>query len=259
MIEFRQVTFSYRKGPLIFEDFSFETGKGEACSVIGSSGCGKTTLLYLLAGLLKPDSGKILVEGVPLSRPRPLTGLILQDHGLLPWYTVKDNVGLGLRIRRLYGPDGRHVPEDAVMDGRVMEDRVAYWMERLGIGDLRSKYPGQLSGGQRQRTAICRTLALSPDLLLMDEPFSSLDPPTREDLEDLVMDLQKETGITILVVTHNIEEAVTMGNRILVLENGTNRSPHWIDNACFRSGSPRGSREFVELCAEVRSRMGRVS
>lgn len=259
MIESRQLAFSYRKGPLVFEGFSWKVGKGEAVSVIGPSGCGKTTLLYLIAGLMKPVSGEILVDGVALERPRPATGLILQDHGLLPWDTVEDNVRLGLRIRGLYGPDGRHVPANALTDDAGMAGKVASWLERLGISSLRGKYPGQLSGGQRQRAAICRTLVLSPDLLLMDEPFSALDVPTREDLENLVIELQQETDITILVVTHNIEEAVAMGQKILVLNAQTNRTPCCIENAWKRDAPSRDHRDFIGQCTELRSLLGGLS
>ena len=127
-------------------------------------------------------AGQIEIEGERLIRPRPRTGLILQDYGLLPWATVRQNAELGLRVRGFYGPDGKHTPLDFRSGNNVQ-----HWLDRLGLKEVADKFPSQISGGQRQRTAIARTLAVSPDLLLMDEPFSSLDAITREDLQNLTL------------------------------------------------------------------------
>jgi len=174
----------------------------------------------LLAGLLLPTSGEVRVAGEKLARPRPRTGLILQAYGLLPWATVRENVALGLRMRRFYGPDGRHVPSDVrVLDKAEARARVDHWIARLGIAEEADKYPGQLSGGQRQRVAVARTLVLRPDLLLMDEPFAALDAPTREGLQDLIVGLSIEAGLTVVLVTHTIEEAAFVGQKILLLRS----------------------------------------
>src|SRR5512142_437517 len=178
MIELSSVSFAYPHKPLLFENFCWQVERGQSWAVLGPSGCGKTTLLYLLAGLQFPTAGRLLLEGQPLKRPRPQTGLVLQDYGLLPWATVQENISLGLRIRQFYGPDGLHAPQQ-----RVAVPDIQFWLARLGLEDQAAKYPGSLSGGQRQRVAIARTLVLQPDLLLMDEPFSSLDAPTRFGLE----------------------------------------------------------------------------
>ncbi|MGD0575286.1 MAG: ATP-binding cassette domain-containing protein [Anaerolineales bacterium] len=215
MVEARDLTFAYPGGAEIFALFSWQIERGETWAVIGPSGCGKTTLLYLLAGLIWPSSGELRIGGECLRRPRPDTGLILQDYGLLPWATLRANAALGLRVRTFYGPDGLHSPS-----GEQVGDiwpRVDFWLKRLGLEEIASHYPSQVSGGQRQRAAIARTLVLRPDLLLMDEPFSSLDAPTRESLQSLMLDLQAEQGLTSIVVTHNIEEAAFMGRRILFL------------------------------------------
>ncbi|MFN8459829.1 MAG: ATP-binding cassette domain-containing protein, partial [Anaerolineae bacterium] len=207
------IIFSYPSGAAIFQNFSWEIKRGETWAIIGPSGCGKSTLLYLIAGLRQVTGGQIRVDNQPITRPRPQTGLILQDYGLLPWATVWDNAALGLDIRRFYGPDGKHTPTDESFDDRV--ERVDYWLDRLGIGHIARRYPGHISGGQRQRTAIARTLALNPDVLLMDEPFGALDALTREDLQRLTLELQAERNLTTLIVTHNIDEAVFMGRKIL--------------------------------------------
>ncbi|MDJ0801417.1 MAG: ATP-binding cassette domain-containing protein [Desulfobacterales bacterium] len=253
MIELRTITFAYRSQPPLFDDFNLRIERGETMAVIGPSGCGKTSLLYLLAGLFRPGRGAIHIDGAPLSRPRPETGLILQDHGLLPWATVADNAMLGLKIRRFYGPDGKHAPRDFEIDAGLGRQKVDYWLQRLGLDKLQGHYPGQLSRGQRQRTAIARTMTLDPDVLLMDEPFSALDAPTSDRLQALVLMLKRESDLTTVIVTHRIEEAVRMGDRILVLARETNRKPHLIDNPCSADtdGAPDGA--FNRQCANIRT------
>ncbi len=214
MIELRALTFQYPGRPPIFDRFNWSVAAGEAWAILGPSGYGKSTLLYLLAGLRKPTTGAVLIEGQTITRPRPRTGLILQDFGLLPWATCEQNVSLGLRVHGFYGPDGKHAPGDQ-RPGDV-RTRTDQWLTRLGLRAVRQHYPGQLSGGQRQRTAIARTLALNPDLLLMDEPFASLDAPTRENLQNLTLELRAEQGLTTLVVTHSIDEAAFLGQKILL-------------------------------------------
>ena len=253
MIELRAITFAYRGQPPLFEDFSLRMTRGETLAVIGPSGCGKTSLLYLLAGLFRPERGHIHIDDCPLSRPRPETGLILQDHGLLPWATVADNAALGLKIRRFYGPDGKHAPRDFEVDTGLGRQKVDYWLQRLGLGVLQKQYPGQLSRGQRQRTAIARTMTLDPDVLLMDEPFSALDAPTSDRLQELVLTLKRESDLTTVIVTHRIEEAVRMGDRILALARQTNRAPCLVDNPCSASADALPSEAFSRQCADIRS------
>jgi len=250
VIEVNDLTFAYAAGHTIFDRFSWRVKAGEAWAVIGPSGCGKTTLLYLLAGLRTPVAGEIRIAGEPLKRPRPTTGLILQDYGLLPWATVRENVALGLRLRKFYGPDGRHAPANEVVD--LIAERVGFWLERLNIACVADKYPGQVSGGQRQRTAIARTLSLRPDLLLMDEPFASLDAPTREDLQNLTVELRSEQKLTTIVVTHNIEDAVFLGERILVLTRPPHRAPIIVENPAAGQPGYRAQSSFVQKCSELR-------
>ena len=252
MVDLQDLTFGYAEQAPLFDGFDWQVARDEAWAVIGPSGCGKSTLLYLLAGLRQPSSGEIWVAGEALVRPRPETGLILQDYGLLPWATVADNAALGLRMRRFYGPDGRHAPRGSRIEKDVIAQRVAWWLERLGIAHLRDKYPAQISGGQRQRTAIARTLAMQPDLLLMDEPFSSLDALTREDLERLMLELRAETGVTTIVVTHNIEEAVYLGQRLMLLRHPPHREALIVENPRGGQADYREDPEFQTRCNELR-------
>jgi len=252
MIEINNLTFSYGSGQPLFKGFSVVVGTGEAWTVIGPSGCGKTTLLYLIAGLNKPQGGELSVGGAVISRPRPATGLVLQDHGLLPWATVLENTRLGLKIRAFYGPDGKHTPVGAETDPRKKEEMVQYWLDWLGIAHLAQKYPAQLSRGQRQRAAIARTLVLEPDLLLMDEPFSALDAPIREELQKVMNVFHQESGLTSFTVTHDIEEAVVLGEKILVLSNGCNEMPVVIDNSTLHGADIRTDSGFTARCNELK-------
>jgi NitT/TauT family transport system ATP-binding protein len=246
MIELDAVTYAYTQGAAVFQDFHWKAARREAWAVLGPSGCGKTTLLYLLAGLRFPTSGRICIDGKPLTRPRPYTGLILQDYGLLPWATVRQNAELGLRVRTFYGPDGKHAPAD------FQRLDVLPWLERLGLADFQDKYPGQISGGQRQRTAIARTLALNPDLLLMDEPFSSLDAPTRQGLQNLVLELWAEQNLTLVIVTHAIEEAAVIGQKILLLSRPPNTQAQVIENPGAAQPDFRDTSQYAELCRHLR-------
>lgn len=239
MITVSSLTFNYANNTPIFQDFNWQVQRGETWAILGSSGCGKTTLLYLLAGLRFPSKGQIEIDGERLTRPRPHSGLILQDYGLLPWATVQENAGLGLKVREFYGEDGKHAPKNF-----QPENNVAHWLMRLGLSEVADKYPSQISGGQRQRTAIARTLALSPDLLLMDEPFSSLDAITREDLQNLTLSLCEEQKLTLVIVTHSIEEAASLGGKILLLGS----SPRVFENPTVRQGDHRNSQEYRDLC-----------
>ncbi len=247
MIQIEELSFHYKGQKPLFDHFCWNINKGELWSVLGTSGCGKTTLLYLLAGLLTPDSGRILIDGSLIFRPRPKTGLIIQDFGLLPWETVSGNIALGYRIRKLYGPDGKHSP---ITDHT--EFNPDFWLSKLGISDIKDHYPGQISGGQRQRTAIARTLSLSPDLLLMDEPFASLDAPTRESLQTLILDLQKERNLTILLVTHSIEEAAFIGKHIIVFGNPPHKLPRILHNPSAGQLGFRQTKTFAKLCESLR-------
>jgi NitT/TauT family transport system ATP-binding protein len=268
MIAFNAVSFAYPHQPPIFDGFSWSVGAGETWAVLGPSGCGKTTLLYLLAGLRAPTGGQVRVHGQALARPHPQTGLILQDYGLLPWATVRQNAALGLEIRGFYGPDGKHAPPSPPAPPPKGEGSLPpspfgrggggeggegdFWLSRLGLADLGDKYPSQLSGGQRQRTAIARTLALNPTLLLMDEPFASLDAPTREGLQTLIRELCREQSLTLVVVTHAIEEAALLGENILLLGSPPHRDPQVIANPGAADSAYRDTPAYRQTCQTLR-------
>lgn len=256
MIDIADLTFGYGDDPPVFEKFNWQVDRGEAWSIIGPSGCGKTTLLYLLAGLYYPLSGTIHIDGSAITQPRPRSGLVLQDHGLLPWATVRRNTRLGLTIREFYGSDGRHAPADEELDTIEIDRRVSDCLKKLGIQHLENHYPLQLSRGQRQRTAIARTLVTQPDLLMLDEPFSALDAPTRDDLQRFVFDIHEDAALTYIIVTHDIETAVGMGKKILVLNKGVNRNPQIIANESAGTVDYRFHMDFRGKCDELHKLLG---
>ena len=251
MITLQKLNFSYTNTAPVFRNFNWQVQRGERWALLGPSGCGKTTLLYILAGLRFPTAGELLIDGEKITRPRPHSGLILQEYGLLPWATVRENIELGLRVRGFYGADGIHAPRGETS----VNFNVLPLLKDLGLDKFTDKYPSQISGGQRQRTAIARTLILNPDLLLMDEPFSSLDALTRADLQNLTLKLCDEKNLTLIMVTHAIEEAAIMGNKILLLGNPPNTEPLIIDNPSAGKEGYRDSQAYTDLCQDLRQRM----
>ncbi|MFI7505116.1 ABC transporter ATP-binding protein [Streptomyces sp. NPDC049687] len=186
-------------------DLTFTVEAGELVCMVGPSGCGKTTLLKCMGGLLTPTSGEVLLEGRKVTGPPPGTAFVFQEYGrsLFPWMRVGQNVELPLKQKGLGKTRRRELVTDA--------------LESVGLADAAGAYPWQLSGGMQQRVAIARALAYEPRVLLMDEPFAAVDAQTRADLEDLVRGLWRQRGITILFVTHDIDEAVYLGERVVVL------------------------------------------
>lgn len=256
-IEIGDLDFAYRatRAP-VFAGFNWTVGRGERWVIVGPSGCGKSTLLTLIAGLQRPARGTILVGGAPVPRPRASTGFILQDHGLLPWATVRDNATLGLRMGRFYRHKQTRDDTPRPYPPNLPTTVADHWLHRLGLTTLADKYPAQLSGGQRQRVAIARALALQPDLLLMDEPFSALDLAIRTDLQELVVALQYELGLTTLLVTHSIEEAAFLGTRILVLDQPPNRTATILDNPDAGTAAFRTTPAFAQTVSQLQARLG---
>ena len=186
-------------------DLTFTVDAGELVCLVGPSGCGKTTLLKCMGGLLTPTAGEVLLGGRKVSGPPPGMAFVFQEYGrsLFPWMRVGENVELPLKQKDLSKARRRELVADA--------------LESVGLTEAAGAYPWQLSGGMQQRVAIARALAYEPEVLLMDEPFAAVDAQTRADLEDLVRGLWRERGITILFVTHDIDEAVYLGERVVVL------------------------------------------
>jgi NitT/TauT family transport system ATP-binding protein len=192
------------------EDVNLEVAEGELVSIVGPSGCGKSTLLRCIAGLIPPTQGRITLNGQEITDVPDNLAVVFQDYSrsLLPWLTVRDNVALPLRRRGKSKAERREAALGV--------------LEAVGLAGAGEKYPWQLSGGMQQRVSIARALAYQPALLLMDEPFGSVDAQTREDLEDLVLRVRKD-GMTILLVTHDIDESVYVGDRVIVLDRAPGR------------------------------------
>ena len=213
-------------------------------AIIGPSGCGKTSIVQAMAGLLAPRSGRVLVDGVELRGVRPRTAVIFQDYGLLPWKTVEANAGLPLLI--------------AGTRARERRGRVGAILEELGLAAFAGFYPARLSGGMRQRVAIARALAAEPDLLVMDEPFSSLDAITREAMQDMLLTLQRRHGTTVVLVTHSVEEAAYLADAVYVMRG---RNPGRIAARLPGSrgearGEFRADPRYLALCVELRRALG---
>lgn len=216
----------------VLREISFQVEPQSSCAIIGPSGCGKTSLLFLLAGLLQPDSGSISITGQPRS------GTILQNFGLFPWKTVNQNIGLGLVLK---GMGKKHIQE-----------KVEQLLIEMGLTGFGDHYPGQLSGGMQQRVAMARALAVEPQILFMDEPLSSLDALTRERLQNLIQEIRLKKNITMVLVTHAIEEAVFLGRRIIVLSGRPGRVLRIVDNPQAGSADYRQSDIFFHRCVELR-------
>ena len=236
MISARSACLSFTQGGTdrpVLRDVSFQVESKSSCAIIGPSGCGKTSLLFLLAGLLKPNSGSITIDG------RPRSGTILQNFGLFPWKTVAVNIGLGLVLQG--------APQ------KQIQQKIAQLLSEMGLTGFDDHYPGQLSGGMQQRVAMARALAIEPQILFMDEPLSSLDALTRERLQNLIQEIQLAKNITMVLVTHSIEEAVFLGRRIVVLGGRPGRVLRIVDNP--ESGHPdyRLSDVFFHRCIELRN------
>jgi NitT/TauT family transport system ATP-binding protein len=214
VLEVTDLTRTYGRGDaahVAIEGVSLSVAQGELVSIVGPSGCGKSTLLRCIAGLLTPTAGRVVLSGTPVDRVPDRLSVVFQDYSrsLYPWLSVQDNVALPLR-RTERSRKARRAAANASLAA-------------IGLPDVAGKYPWQLSGGMQQRVAIARALSCDPELLLMDEPFGSVDAQTREDLEDLVLRVRRERGITILLVTHDIDESVYVGDRVIVLSRGPGR------------------------------------
>ncbi|NLV05949.1 ATP-binding cassette domain-containing protein [Haloarcula rubripromontorii] len=239
-ITVRNVSKAYESTQALY-DISFSVSEGEFCCVVGPSGCGKTTLLRAIAGLDDPDSGSVLIGEEPVTAPGLDRGMVFQEYALFPWRTVRGNVRFGL---------DRPACECADCEARVRE-----LVDLVGLEEFENAYPKELSGGMKQRVGIARALAPDPEILLMDEPFGSVDARTRDRLHAELLDIWAQTEQTVVFVTHDIDEAVTLADRVVVMDAdpGTVQSTISID---LERPRERTAHEFVDYVARIRDELG---
>lgn len=206
-VDLRRITQRYRTGRrgdlLVLDLVDLQARRGEFVSIVGPSGCGKSTLLYIVAGLLQASEGEVVVDGKPVTGPDPDRGLVLQNSSIFPWRTVEENVA--------FGPQMAGVPEG---ERRAL---VARYLDMVGLAKFAGFYPRELSGGMKQRIAIAQMLACGPSVFLMDEPFGALDSLSREVLQDQLLQLWERDRKTVLFVTHSIDEAVLLSDRVVIM------------------------------------------
>ena len=194
------------------EDLNLQVGKGEFICILGPSGCGKSTLLWAMSGLHGLTSGEVILNGTPVTGPRPEIGMIFQEANLLPWRNLKQNINFPFEIKKI--------------DPKPFQPRIHQLLEEVGLAGFENKYPRELSGGMQQRASIVRCLSYDPEVILMDEPFGALDAFTRDEMNLLIQRLWMETGKTIIFVTHNVSEAIFLADRVVVLTPRPGRLAH---------------------------------
>src|SRR5580765_8974389 len=211
-LKFEQIGMSFRRGKMeteVLRDIGLTIAKGEFVSMIGHSGCGKSTLLNILGGLLKSTTGEVFLEGKVVDEPGPDRAIVFQNHSLLPWLTVYGNVAIA--VDKVFG---------ASKSKAERHDWVMHNLELVQMAQAKDKRPHEVSGGMKQRVGIARALAMQPKVLLMDEPFGALDALTRAHLQDSVLAIVQKTESTVVMVTHDVDEAVLLADRIVMMTNG---------------------------------------
>jgi NitT/TauT family transport system ATP-binding protein len=221
------------------EGITMHADPGELVCIVGASGCGKSTLLSLVAGLTEPTEGTITLDGEPIEGPGPDRGLVFQSYSLYPWRTVAENIAFGLELSNLKKAE--------------IHERVEHYLDVMQLSKWADARPSQLSGGMRQRVAIARSLATNPDVLLLDEPFGALDAHTKGLMQDFLLRVWRETGTTVMMVTHDVEEALFLAQRIYVLRShpGRIRTEIEVPFGNDRSPSVRRSEAFLDLRDEI--------
>lgn len=230
MIKIQNLTVKYKDETAI-ENLNLSIEKGKSYAIIGKSGCGKTTLLYTMAGIISNYEGDLEIEGD--------TSLILQNLGLFNWFTVYKNILLGLNKSKFTKE------EKSELVNKIIDE--------LDLNEVKNKYPKELSGGQKQRVAIARTIISNPEILLLDEATSALDSINKEKIQELLLDIKNKKKITMILVTHNIEEAVFLGEEIIVMKDG--KIDSIISNKYFGDKDIRMKKEYIEICNEVRGKL----
>jgi NitT/TauT family transport system ATP-binding protein len=240
-ISFEHVSVNFG-GLRVVDDVTYDIRDGEFVSVIGPSGCGKTTMLNIVAGFMQPSAGTVILDGKPVTQPGPDRGVIFQEYGVFPWLTVKQNIEFGLKLVASRVPEAER------------EEVCQRYMRLMGLADFADAWPKTLSGGMRQRLAIARAYAVRPEFLLMDEPFGALDAQTRSAMQDLLLEVLQAEGKTVMLITHSVEEAIYLSNRIVVM---TARPTRIREIVVVPFGYPRTESlherpEFGELRSHVR-------
>ncbi|MBO5589019.1 MAG: ABC transporter ATP-binding protein [Anaerovibrio sp.] len=242
MISIENLSVNYKSDSDVYTAISginLTIPEGGTLAVIGPSGCGKSTLLKAIAGLIPEYEGTIKINGDEVNPKKQTIGFMPQNYGLLPWRTVIDNIRLGMKIKR--------APE--LLDRKVLKKL----MRQLGIEGLGHRYPTGLSGGQQQRVALARVFALQPDVLLMDEPFSALDAITREEMQDIFLKLWQKNNVSTIFVTHYVEEALYLGQRIAILSASSGNINRIVDNPLFGGKDIRQNPEFFEMSLKLKN------
>lgn len=240
IIDVRGIHKIYNGNVVALKDINLEFRRGELTSLLGPSGCGKTTLLKIIAGLLKPTEGEVAVNGRTVTGPGPERAFVFQDFALMPWATVLRNAAFGLELQGV-GKSER-------------EDKARHYINEVGLAGFEDKYPHELSGGMRQRVGLARALAVDADVLLMDEPFSAVDEQTRRKFQEDLIRLREIEKKTFLLVTHSIEEAVYLSDRIILLSPRPGRLNKIVTPHIDRSGDPdliRRNPEYLDLIDDI--------
>lgn len=240
MIEIKDLTVKYtspKEEYTALYNVDLIVPTGGTCALIGPSGCGKSTLLKVMAGIIKDYEGSVKFDGAQLKPAQQKIGFIPQNYGLLPWRTVEQNIGIAARLKQADG-----VKKDAL-------DKI---IRLLGLDGLEKRYPVELSGGQQQRVSLARAFLLKPDVLLMDEPFSALDAITREEMQDVFLSLWNKYAVSTVLVTHYVEEAIYLGQKIAILSANPGRIAKVIDNPLFGETDIRHRKEFFEMGLQLR-------
>ncbi|WP_125714175.1 ABC transporter ATP-binding protein [Companilactobacillus kedongensis] len=238
IIEVKDLTLTYENDDKpTLNSLNLDINRGEIITVIGKSGCGKSTLLNTIAGYLEPTSGKVLLNGEPVTGPNWKLGVVFQNNALYPWLNVADNIGFGLKMRHF--------------DKEKIDERVNTLLDQVQLTDKKKDYVFSLSGGMRQRVAIARALANQPQLVMFDESFGALDEFTRNDIHDVILDLWKSLHLTFFIITHDIDEAIKLGNRIVIMTPDKNSQLKIVQNPYFNIDSKDIDSDYMKFKNDI--------
>jgi taurine transport system ATP-binding protein len=249
VLSIRNLSVSYRPGTPVIGPLSLDVGKGEFVSIVGPSGCGKTTLLNCVGGHLMPTEGLVSIDGMPVDRPMPQIGTVFQKPNLFPWLSVLDNVNFGLRMRKMPAGETRRIALEM--------------LAMVGLSGHERARTYELSGGMQQRVALARAMAIKPQLLLMDEPLGALDAITRERMQREIARLWQQTNSTVLFVTHSIDEAIILGQRVVIFGGRPGQIRRILNTASIQTKDPgedeHAASQFLAARAEVLKEIEKVS